>query len=235
VLDSGVTGYFSTIDYKALMAQVARRVSDRRMLKLIRASMCTGVLDAAVYSVAGSGTPESSPIYPSLANVALYVLDEERSASEAGTGVLARYCIDFVTLCGSRGQAEHARDRVQQILGRPIEAVVTDLNPVLRGWGSYFRWGDSARKFAAIDMYAHERLAIFAGRKEGRRGRNWDKRFNYSWKQNLVYTTSAEWFVTGLRMPDGERCRKAGCGRTTCQVLTGGSWKRGLNRYHASS
>jgi RNA-directed DNA polymerase len=70
-------------------------------------------------------------------------------------------------------------------VGRPIEAVVADLNPVLRGWGSYFRWGNSAKKFAAIDMYVHERLAIFASRKEGRRGRNWDKRFNYSWKQNL--------------------------------------------------
>jgi hypothetical protein len=33
-----------------------------------------------------------------------------------------------------------------------------------------------------------------------------------------VYTASAERFVTGLCMPDGERCRKAGCGRTACPV-----------------
>jgi RNA-directed DNA polymerase len=78
------------------------------------------------------------------------------------------------------------RDRTsRRHVGRPIEAVVADLNPVLRGWGAYFRWGNSARKFAAIDMDVHERLAIFASRKKGRRGRNWNKRFNYPWKHNL--------------------------------------------------
>jgi len=63
--------------------------------------------------------------------------------------------------------------------------VVKDLNPVLRGWGNYFRWGNSARKFSAIDSYVHQRLAILASNKEGRRGRNWKKRFTYSWVRSL--------------------------------------------------
>jgi hypothetical protein len=37
--------------------------------------------------------------------------------------------------------------------------VIKDLNPILRGWGYYFRWGNSARKLNAIDSYVHERLA----------------------------------------------------------------------------
>ncbi|WP_457778644.1 group II intron maturase-specific domain-containing protein [Streptomyces mirabilis] len=56
---------------------------------------------------------------------------------------------------------------------RPVAAVVADLNPVLRRWAAYFRNGNSGRKFNAVDGYAHERLAIFASRKDGLAGRNW--------------------------------------------------------------
>jgi len=70
-------------------------------------------------------------------------------------------------------------------VGRSVSAVVEELNPVLRGWGNYFRWGNSARKFSTIDSYVHRRLATFASNKEGRRGRNWTRRFTSSWFQSL--------------------------------------------------
>ncbi|HTE59551.1 MAG TPA: group II intron maturase-specific domain-containing protein, partial [Solirubrobacteraceae bacterium] len=44
----------------------------------------------------------------------------------------------------------------------PLEWIVENLNPVLRGWGAYFRDGNSARKFAAIDAYVNQRLAMLA-------------------------------------------------------------------------
>ncbi|MFK0297424.1 group II intron maturase-specific domain-containing protein [Streptomyces sp. NPDC090442] len=68
---------------------------------------------------------------------------------------------------------------------RPLSAVVADLNPVLRGWGAYFRNGNSGRKFNAVDGYVHERLAILASRKHGLRGRNWTTRFTYGWITRL--------------------------------------------------
>jgi RNA-directed DNA polymerase len=68
---------------------------------------------------------------------------------------------------------------------RPVAAVVADLNLVLRGWGAYFRNGNSARKFNAIDGYVHERLAILASRKHGLRGRNWTTRYTYGWITRL--------------------------------------------------
>jgi hypothetical protein len=49
---------------------------------------------------------------------------------------------------------------------------------VLRGWGAYFRYGHSSRKFDVIDRYVHERLALFASDKYGLPGRNWDRRFH---------------------------------------------------------
>jgi len=68
---------------------------------------------------------------------------------------------------------------------RPVSAVVADLNPVLRGWGAYFRNGNSGRKFNAVDGYVHERLAILASRKHGLRGRNWATCFTYGWITRL--------------------------------------------------
>ena len=42
----------------------------------------------------------------------------------------------------------------------PIGALVAELNPVLRGWGNYFRWGNSSRHFTRVDSYVKERLAV---------------------------------------------------------------------------
>jgi RNA-directed DNA polymerase len=63
----------------------------------------------------------------------------------------------------------------RRFVGHSIAWVVANLNRVLRGWGAYFRYGNSARKFAQIDGYVHERLAIFASIKHGRHGRNYHR------------------------------------------------------------
>jgi group II intron reverse transcriptase/maturase len=66
-----------------------------------------------------------------------------------------------------------------------LSAVVDRLNPVLRGWGNYFRAGNSARKFNQIDSYVHERLAILAANKHQRSGRRWATEYNVAWFQRL--------------------------------------------------
>jgi len=69
--------------------------------------------------------------------------------------------------------------------GLDMAVVVKNLNPVLRGWGTYFRYGNSSRKFNAIDSYVHERLAKLASVKHGLSGRNWTTRFTYGWLTDL--------------------------------------------------
>ena len=74
-----------------------------------------------------------------------------------------------------------------------LDYVIADLNPVLRGWGAYFRHGNSARKFTAIDSYVHERLAILTSTRHGRSGRNWTLHYTWTWFCSLgVYRLSGK-------------------------------------------
>ncbi|HVA06078.1 MAG TPA: group II intron maturase-specific domain-containing protein [Acidimicrobiales bacterium] len=66
-------------------------------------------------------------------------------------------------------------------LKQPIGVLVAELNPVLRGWGNYFRWGNSSRKFSQIDTYVHERLALFDSKKRQRSGRRWGAAHTRQW------------------------------------------------------
>jgi hypothetical protein len=89
-----------------------------------------------------------------------------------------------------RAKVREATDR--RFVGYSLEWIVGNLNRVLRGWGAYFRYGNAARKFADIDSYVHERLAIFASIKHGLRyHRNWSRRFSWAWLRGLgVYRLS---------------------------------------------
>ncbi len=68
----------------------------------------------------------------------------------------------------------------------PMEWIVTDrLNPVLRGWAAYCRYGNSSRQFNAIDRYVHQRLARLTSTKHGCTGLNWATRYDYEWFTKL--------------------------------------------------
>ena len=71
------------------------------------------------------------------------------------------------------------RERIKAITGprrrlhEAVTGLVAALNRVLRGWGAYFRVGNSGRKFAQVDDYVRERLALSLNKKRQRSGRGW--------------------------------------------------------------
>jgi RNA-directed DNA polymerase len=82
-----------------------------------------------------------------------------------------------------RSKVRERTDR--RFASRDLRDVVADLNPVLRGWGAYFRWGNSARKFAAIDSYVHWRLSKLASVKYATGTRVRTSRFTNDWLTGL--------------------------------------------------
>jgi len=123
VVDLDLEKFFDRVNHDSLMARVAERLSDKRVLKLIRASLEAGVMKDGSVSPVDEGTPQGSPLSPLLSNLVLDDLDKEL---ERRGHRFCRYADDCNIYVRSRRAGERVMASVSRFLTRKLRLKVNE-------------------------------------------------------------------------------------------------------------
>lgn len=123
VVDLDLEKFFDRVNHDKLMARLARRIGDKRMLKLIRAFLRAGVLEGGLVSPVDEGTPQGGPLSPLLSNIVLDELDREL---EQRGHRFVRYADDCNIYVRSQRAGERVMKSVSQFITRKLKLKVNE-------------------------------------------------------------------------------------------------------------
>ena len=118
VVDADIEKFFDNVNQDKLMALIELRISDRRIQKLIRQWLKSGILNGNILEISELGTSQGSVISPLLANIYLNTLDRLWEKYGRTHGILVRYADDTVIICKNKKSANHALTLLQYIMGK---------------------------------------------------------------------------------------------------------------------
>jgi len=257
IVDADLKDYFGSVDHEKLLALVAQRISDGRVLKLIQQMLEAGYIEQGSLFPTSRGTPQGGVVSPCLSNVLLTPFDKEMRRKGYR---LTRWADDWVVTCRTRSEAVQAlatatkilqklgvtlnakktrivnikqgfeflgfkigqgkgvlrlpaskikaklnkrnlyalpkdksvtrfKDAVRQKTRRrsPLttEEIVKELNPLIRGWGNYYKRSNVRRLFNQLDAWIIRRL--------------WSQR-NKKWRTNGWRTLSTQHLREDLKL-----------------------------------
>lgn len=235
VVDADLQSYFDTIPKLPLLALIKEKVSDGKVLELIKRFLDQEVMEGMTRWTPVAGTPQGSVISPLMSNLYLHGLDKLLSDAESK---YARFADDFVVMCRTRQEAEAVlatiqawveqhglrlhpektrvgncmdkgqgfdflgyrfeagrrwvrpksrkalRDKIREKTGRTrsgsLETIISELNPILRGWFGYFQHAHRST-FRDVDGFARRRLRAILRKREKRPGFGRTTRDHFRW------------------------------------------------------
>jgi RNA-directed DNA polymerase len=148
-VDLDLEKFFDRVSHDKLMAKIAERISDKRMLKLIRAFLRAGVMEEGLVSPVDEGTPQGGPLSPLLSNIVLNEFDRELERRGLR---FARYADDSNIYVRSRRAGERVMESITRFITEKLKLKVNEQkSAVARPWerkflGFSFTWGKEPKR-----------------------------------------------------------------------------------------
>jgi group II intron reverse transcriptase/maturase len=149
MVDIDLEKFFDRVNHDALMARVARKVRDKRVLKLIRAYLNAGVMAHGVCIKTNEGTPQGGPLSPLLANIMLDDLDKEL---ERRGHRFVRYADDCNIYIRSRRAGERVMESIKELIEKRLKLKINEAKSAVEA--------PRRRKFLGFSFTGEERPRI---------------------------------------------------------------------------
>jgi len=162
VVDMDLEKFFDRVNHDVLMSRLARRIEDKRILRLIRRYLQAGMMAGGIVSPRSEGTPQGGPLSPLLSNVLLDELDKELEQREHR---FVRYADDCNIYVRSRRAGERVLNSTERFLKKRLRLTVNrDKSAVDRPWKRKFLGYTFTMHFQPKLKVASESVKRFKGR-----------------------------------------------------------------------